>query len=145
MKKILPIALILCLVGLLVWGCGSGGGTSSTTTGGTTPTPTPTPTTDTVNVAANASNPTGFAFAGPTTVKSGTSVTWVNTTSAPHSIVWDSHTPSTSPAPGADIGTFTGGSTSAPWIAPTVTVSTTYAYHCGIHGPQMAGQIIVTP
>lgn len=151
MKKTLLIALVFCLAGLLAWGCGSGGGTGSTTTGGTTTGgtttggTTTTPQTASVNVVANASNPTGFAFTSPVTVKSGAVVTWVNTTSVPHSIVWDAQTPSTSSAPGADIATFSGGSTSASWTAPTVTVNTIYAYHCGIHGPQMSGQIIVTP
>jgi len=87
----------------------------------------------------------GFSFAGPITVKSGTSVTWHNQSAGPHNVIWDGFTPNTSTSPGANIGTFSAGATSSAWVAPTVTTNTTYNYHCGIHGPTMAGVVIVTP
>lgn len=145
MKK-MPIAVLSCLcvaVTLVLWGCGGGSGGGNG--GGSAGSGSAAATTATIAVANNASAPMGFAFASPQTVKSGTSVTWQNQSSAPHSIVWDSQTPSTSPAPGAGIGTFGAGATSGVWTAPTVTANTTYAYHCGIHGPTMAGTVIVTP
>jgi plastocyanin len=87
----------------------------------------------------------GFAFQSPVTVKSGTIVKWINQSTAPHSIVWDGFAPATSPAPGAGLAAFAAGTTSGTWTAPAVSVSTTYNYHCGIHGPTMSGVIMVNP
>jgi plastocyanin len=78
-------------------------------------------------------------------VSSGTTVEWVNQSGVSHSVVWDTHSPSTSPSPGANLPVFASGTTSQPWIAPTVTTNTVYNYHCGIHGLMMSGMITVTP
>jgi plastocyanin len=87
----------------------------------------------------------GLNFGTPVTISSGTHVTWNNQSGVAHSVVWDNRTPSTSPEPGANLSTFNGGATSSIWIAPTVTASTDYNYHCGIHGLMMSGKITVTP
>lgn len=138
--------LMAGVVTACIAGCGGGGSSSGYTMGGgTTGGTTGGGLTASIATVNNSSAPMGFSFTSPVTVKSGTSVTWVNQSSAPHSIVWDAQSPSASPAPGAGIGVFSPGATSSAWIAPTVTVSTTYNYHCGIHGPTMAGQVTVTP
>lgn len=132
-----PIVACVALVSATLFaGCGGGGGGGNNST-----TSTPTPGTNrsaTVNVV-------GMSFGNPMTVASGTSVTWVNQSGAPHNVIWDSRSPSNSPDPGANIATFAGGATSSAWVAPTVTTSTEYDYHCGIHGPMMSGKITVTP
>ncbi|MFA4850426.1 MAG: cupredoxin family copper-binding protein [Methanoregula sp.] len=75
-----------------------------------------------------------FAFVPtPLTVKSGTTVTWTNQDSAPHTIVSDTGSPvsivSDSLSTGASF-TF------------TFTQPGTYTYHCSIH-PSMKGTVIV--
>jgi plastocyanin len=87
----------------------------------------------------------GLSFGNPITVSPGTSVIWKNQSDVMHSVVWDSHAPDSSPGPGNDIPPFLAGGASLEWIAPAVTTSTTYNYHCGIHGTMMSGQIIVNP
>ena len=148
--KQLAIAGVACVIAAgAIAGCGGGGGGSSTTpagsTAGTTSGSGGGGLTANIAVTNNASAPMGFAFQSPVTVKSGTAVTWVNQSSAPHGITWDAQSPSSSPAPGADVAVFGAGSSSAVFTAPTVTASTTYNYHCTVHGPTMAGQMIVTP
>jgi plastocyanin len=132
----ISVAVLLLAV---IWGCGGGGsssGGSNNNPGGST--------TRSIAAKGNASAPTGFTFDSPITVKSGTTVKWVNQSAGPHNIVWDS-APAGAPSPGAGIGTFAAGATSDAWVAPTVTADTTYPYHCGIHGPMMSGTIVVTP
>jgi plastocyanin len=140
MRKAIAAGLFVAVLLLaVIWGCGGGGsssGGSDNSSGSTT---------RNVATTGNASSPTGFSFESPVTVKSGTIVKWVNQSSAPHSVVWDAQTPSSAAAPGAGIGTFGAGATSDAWVAPTVSANTTYAYHCGIHGPMMSGDIVVTP
>jgi plastocyanin len=77
-----------------------------------------------------------FGFVPQTlTVKVGTTVSWTNATSAPHTVTsdpgsaqaWDS----SRLAPG-DVFTF------------TFTTAGTFAYHCSVH-PSMHGTIVVTP
>ena len=139
MRKALVAGIFVATLLLaVIWGCGGGGSNSNgSNSGGTT--------TRSIAATGNASASTGFAFASPVTVKSGTTVKWTNQSSAPHSIVWDAPTPSSAPSPGAGIGTFSAGATSDAWVAPSVSANTTYPYHCGIHGPMMSGTIIVTP
>jgi len=141
-SKILIATLALVLV-FAVYGCGgsggggNGGGGGSTPVGGNTNVSIPT-----VN---NAAAPMGYSFNSPISAVSGDTVTWNNESTAPHGITWDSQTPSTSPAPGANIPIFQAGTTSAAWTVPTVTGATTYNYHCTVHGVTMAGVINVTP
>ena len=144
-KHVSKIALLTTVVALViaVYGCGGSGGGGGN--GGTMPGP------GSVSIPAinNAAAPMGYSFHNiaqtPVTVTSGESVSWSNQSTAPHGITWDGWTPSTSPAPGASIPVFQPGSTSATWIAPTVTAATTYDYHCTVHGTTMPGVIIVNP
>ena len=133
MRRIGLLAVIALFT--LIGGCGSGGygGGSGT------------PLTAKISVDTDATAPMGFSFKSPVTVASGTIVTWHNESTSPHSIVWDSVSPASSPGPGANLGAFSAGADSATWTAPMVVASTTYNYHCGIHGSTMAGQVIVTP
>ena len=76
-----------------------------------------------------------FAFDPPNiTVAPGTTVTWVNNDSAPHTVT------ATDPAGAFDSGTLQPGqSFSFTFIQP----GTTYAYYCAIH-PSMTGTVTVT-
>ncbi|HEX5322679.1 MAG TPA: plastocyanin/azurin family copper-binding protein [Capsulimonadaceae bacterium] len=132
------VAFAIVLISIVGCGGGSGGSSSGGTGGNGTGVAT-------VAVSASNANPTGFAFQTPVTVKSGQMVKWNNLTAATHGITWDSQTPSTSPAPPAKVDLFAGGTMSQTTTMPTVTTQTTYNYHCTVHGPQMAGQIIVNP
>lgn len=134
MRTVWVVALGLVLVGAFS-GCGGGGDSNGVA-----------PAAAIVIAQNDASNPTGFSFSpAQQTVVSGQHVIWVNNSAAPHSIVWDSTTPSTSPGPGASVPQFDVNHSSQDWVAPTVTTQTTYAYHCGVHGPNMAGTIVVNP
>ena len=74
-----------------------------------------------------------FAFAPSSlTVKTGTTVTWTNDDSAPHTVV-------------ADGGAFTSPQLATGSSYPfTFTQAGTYTYHCSIH-PSMKGTIVVEP
>lgn len=143
MRRLLTAASCALAIGILAAGCGGGNGGSSYSSGGGSGGGGNGATA--IKVTASNANPTGFAFASPTTVSSGAKVDWVNQTGAPHGITWDSQSPNTSPAPPANVATFAAGTTSATATMPIVTTQTTYNYHCTIHGPQMSGQIIVNP
>ena len=160
MKGFLLFILLTSFLAALLAACNSGSGTPPATTGGTTAGATTGNTTAGTTTATTTAGTTGgvpltrsisvttnggFRFETPVTVQSGTTVTWSNQTGAPHNIVWTTVTPSSSPAPGSGIATFSPGTNSAPWVAPTVTTATTYHYFCGIHGPGMAGDITVNP
>ena len=127
--------------GLTTAGATNAGATNAGATSGTAGAPQ----TRSIATTTNSAAPTGFAFESPVTVKAGTVVTWSNQSGAPHSVIWDTPTPSSAPAPGPNIPIFNSGSTSTPWTVPTVTSNTTYGYFCGIHGRGMSGQINVTP
>jgi plastocyanin len=89
-----------------------------------------------VTAKDDATAATGFSFTPPNlSVKKGDTVTFNNTSSAPHSIVWD-----TAGSP-PSVPTFNPGSSSNP---VTMSSSGTFDYHCGIHGPSMNGSITVT-
>ena len=142
-RKHLRLALF-CLVALsaLVFlaACGgeSTGAGGTTPTAGTTSTPAATATqagnTQTVMIITDSSG--SFAFSPASlTIKAGTTVTWKNTTAAPHTVTSDDGKSfdSRSDNPIApQSGTF----------SFTFTTAGTFAYHCAIH-PFMKATIIV--
>lgn len=159
-NRLIAFAAAGIAVSLYAAGCGSSGGSGSSAPGSvpmatpsptpgpaSTPTPTPAPTPATVSIPTinDGAAPMGFAFTSPETARSGDTVEWVNRSTAPHGITWDQQSPSSSPAPGANIPIFQPGSTSQSWVVPSVTQATTYHYHCTVHGPTMAGVITVSP
>ncbi len=92
-----------------------------------TPTPVPAPAADTVIIK-------GFAFSPSTlTVKAGTTVTWTNQDSVPHSVVADTGAPVTFAS-----GTVSSGGS----YTFTFAQAGSYPYHCSIH-PSMKGMIVV--
>ncbi len=140
-KHLKPV--LFCLVALsalvLLTACGgsstnTGSGTTPTT--GTTSTPTATATqasnTQTVMIISSGS----FAFSPASlTIKAGTTVTWKNTTTVPHTVTSDdgkSFDSGMANPIAAQGGTF----------SFTFTTAGTFAYHCAIH-PFMKATIIV--
>jgi len=117
----------------IVAGCGGSGSPATTPTTPTTPTPTPTPTASalTISMPRGATFQTTAAYApNPATVSAGTTVTWVNNDTDPHtttssSNVWDSGTMQ----PGAS-------------FSFTLQNRGTFQYLCLIH-PNMVGTIVV--
>ena len=116
-----------------------------TTGGGSTPTPTTAPAGNTPTATATSSGSTmavsitsngTFAFSPATiTIKVGTTVTWTNNTSAPHTVTSDDGTTFDSGLNtpiGANGGTF----------SFTFTKAGTFTYHCQIH-PFMKATVIV--
>jgi plastocyanin len=105
-----------------------------------TPTPTPSPTsapvTHSVAVIIDPTAQVGFGFTTPDggPVHVGDRIVWVNQTSAPHGVTWDT---TGSPANGPIFGA---GTTTAPIV---MTSAGTFHYHCTVHGPSMAGTITV--
>jgi FtsP/CotA-like multicopper oxidase with cupredoxin domain/plastocyanin len=90
-----------------------------------------------VDAVNDAGAPTGFSFSpGTVTVNKNDTVIFKNISGDIHSIVWDT---AGSPANSPTINT--GGAT---WPA-VMTTAGTFNYHCGIHGAQMKGTIIVNP
>ncbi len=78
----------------------------------------------------------GFAFhPASDTVKVGTTVTWTNTDSAPHSVQWSNHA-----FPTSSLLMSGGGSAS---YSQTFNTAGTYNYICGVHN-YMTGKVIVT-
>jgi len=75
----------------------------------------------------------GFAFAPASiTVKVGTTITWTNHDSAPHTVT-------------ADDGSFTSGSlATGATFSQTFAKAGTYPYHCNFHS-SMKGAVTVTP
>jgi FtsP/CotA-like multicopper oxidase with cupredoxin domain/plastocyanin len=104
-----------------------------------TPTPSPNPTTATVHMKAVplSQNPSGFAFDPlSVTVAPGAVITFANDAMAPHSIVWDTPTPGGAAKP-------PGTSVSTMGLTSTMLGAGTFPYHCGVHGPDMHGTIVV--
>jgi amicyanin len=135
-RKRLRVALF-CLVALsaLVFLAACGGATATT---GTTDTPAPAATqagnAQTVMIITDSSG--SFAFSPATlTIKVGTTVTWKNTTSAPHTVTSDD---------GKSFDSGTGNPIAAQTGTYSFTFSTagTFKYHCEIH-PFMKATIIV--
>jgi amicyanin len=102
-----------------------------------TPAPAPSATTPGAPAAGtNAISIKNFAFSPATlTVKTGTTVTWTNDDSAPHTVVSDDGAPVAFTSPSLATGA------SYPF---TFTQAGTYAYHCSIH-PSMKGTVVVQP
>ena len=118
MKKIWVISLLVIVV--LISGC-YGPKTAA-------------PSTTTQPTAANTVEIKGFAFnPGEITVTKGTTVTWANKDSAPHTVT-------TTNAPVAfDSGRINKGEQ----FSQTFDTAGTYEYYCSIH-PNMRGKVIVT-
>ena len=152
-KQLKPVLFCLVALSSLVLLAACGGSSTST---GTTPTTSTTPTTATTPTTGTTSTPTtaatqacndktviiitdsrgSFAFSPATlTIKTGTTVTWKNTTAAPHTVTSDdgkTFNSGTSNPIAAQSGTF----------SFTFTTAGTFAYHCEIH-PFMKATIIV--
>lgn len=147
----LTSALLLAAV-LVLAGCGGSASSASNTgsaattapTATTAPAPTDTPAaaaTQTTSSGGGATVKIDGAFGnfkfdpGTITIKVGTSVTWMNTTSAPHTATSDSGAPASfdSGAINASSGTF----------SFTFTKPGTYNYHCSYHS-YMHATIVVT-
>jgi plastocyanin len=118
--------------GVLVFAAACGSNYSSST-----PAPAPSPTPAPGGASSSVSIPTGAATLGTSafapdalTVAAGTTVTWTNTDSIPHT--------STSDAKGWDSGIV------GPGQQYSVSLQTpgTYSYHCTIH-PGMVGTVVV--
>lgn len=131
-------ALIVAML-LLLAACGSstGGGTTSNPTPTTAPAPTattapsPTAPSGSTNMVTAITGSSGFAFSPTTlTVSVGSTVTWQNMSSAPHTVTSD------------DGKTFDGMLSTGGTFTFTFTKAGTYPYHCSIH-PYMKAMIIV--
>jgi plastocyanin len=139
------LCLLVVLVGALVLlaACGSNNtpstssaptattiaNTPTTSTSSTTPTPTPAPgTSQTVTIITNSDG--SFSFSPATlTIKAGTTVTWKNMSSAPHTITSDD-------GKTFDSGTIPTGGT----FHFTFTTPGAFSYHCNYH-PYMRATI----
>ncbi|HLX41135.1 MAG TPA: cupredoxin family copper-binding protein [Ktedonobacteraceae bacterium] len=135
-RQQLPIFSLL-IVGVLfiLAACGGSSGTPSSSNGPTpTATTAPTGATQTVTITTDSSG--SFAFSPASlTISVGTTVTWKNTTSAPHTATSDDGSSFDSGVANpiaAQGGTF----------QFTFTKAGTFAYHCAIH-PFMKATIIV--
>ena len=113
-KKLIFAALILSVV--VFSGCVGYGSTGGTQT----------------SAAPNSVNIQDFAFAPSTmTIKVGTTITWTNMDSAPHTVVSNS---------GSEISSET--LSNGQKYSHTFNTPGTFAYHCGVH-TSMKGTIIV--
>lgn len=137
------IALVLVI---LLAACGNGNSSTGTTpttvpaitpttsSGGTTPTATSTGSPNSVTITTDSSG--SYAFSPATlTIKVGTTVTWTNTTGAPHTVTSDD-------GKSFDSGISHPISASGGTFSFTFTKPGTYAYHCQIH-PFMKATIVV--
>lgn len=151
-----PVALLSALLlaaALILAGCGGSASSASNASAVATtaptataaPMPTDTPATAATPTSAGASAATlkidgafgNFKFdPGTMTVKVGTSVTWMNSTSSPHTVTSDAGAPAS-----FDSGTINASSGS---FSFTFTKPGTYNYHCAIHS-YMHATIVVTP
>ena len=120
----IAIALVMILaLGLVA--CGAKQPAASTTEPGAQPTSAPAGTAAEVKISNFAFDPSSL------TVKVGTTVTWTNQDSAPHTI--------TSDAGDWDSGQLSNGQS----FSHTFDQAGTFAYHCSVH-PSMTGTIVVT-
>lgn len=137
--------VLLALAAMIVMVACSG--TSGSTGSGSTPTPTTAPGGNTPAATATSSGPamavsitTGgsFAFSPATiTIKVGTTVTWTNNTSVPHTVTSDDGTT-------FDSGLNTPIAANGGTFSFTFTKAGTFAYHCQIH-PFMKATVVVQP
>ena len=110
------------------------GNTPTTAPAGNTPTATATPSGPAMAVSITTSGT--FAFSPATiTIKVGTTVTWTNTTGAPHTVTSDDGTT-------FDSGLNTPIAANGGTFSFTFTKAGTFAYHCQIH-PFMKATVIV--
>ena len=128
-------ALVLLVTGtILLAACSSTSSTSTSTPTATTAQQTPTSTTSSgSNTVSMVENNDVYAFNPATiTITKGTTVTWTNTTDAPHTVTSDNNA-------------FTGSSTLSQSQTFQMTFNTagTFTYHCSIHS-YMKATIIVT-
>jgi plastocyanin len=144
-SRLHTLGVLALLAGALVLaGCGSATTAQAAATATTTPTVTPT-VAPTGTIAAPTNTPSGsqaavsvkggyggFSFSPSVlTVKVGTTVTWTNTSSAPHTVT-------------SDTGVFNGSlGGSGATFSFTFTRAGTFSYHCSIH-PYMKATITVT-
>jgi len=121
---------VLALTGLMVTlvGCSSNGNSGAAT--GPTPMPAPNGPTAAVTIPSDASVLGSAAFGNPLAVAAGTTVTWTNNDSIPHT--------STSNSGAWNSGTIEPGSS----FSAVLSTKGTFPYHCTIH-PGMMGTITV--
>jgi len=157
MRHIKMLLFFLAPLGLiLLSGCGQ---SSTPTTSGGNPSPTPTQSQGstlgapvdmtgsqqvTIKLIDTSSNPSGFWFDNPSIkIKVGTTVTWINTSSAPHTV--------TSGAPGAPDGKFDSGISNllqpgnkgaSSTFTFTFKTAGSFPYFCQVH-PSMIGLVQV--
>ena len=123
-RKWIAVALVMILaLGLVA--CGAKQPVASTTEPATQPTSAPAGTAAEVKISNFAFDPSSL------TVKVGTTVSWTNQDSAPHTI--------TSDAGDWDSGQLSKGQS----FSYTFDQAGTFAYHCSVH-PSMTGTIVVT-
>jgi plastocyanin len=139
------VALVVCA--LVLVGCGTSSATSAAPTATTAPAPTVAPTN---TVPAPTNTPSGphasvsitssgyygnFAFSPSSlSITVGTTVTWTNGTTAPHTVTSDAGDPATfNDSLGSNGATF----------SFTFTAPGTYHYHCSVH-PYMKATITVS-
>lgn len=137
--KVWLVLLVLSALALLAacgGGAASGSGSTPTPTTGTTPTAT-TPAGNGQAVTITTESSGSFAFSPATlTIKVGTTVTWTNTTQAPHTVTSDD-------GKTFDSGTANPISPGGGTFSFTFTKAGTFPYHCQLH-PFMKATIIVT-
>lgn len=124
---------------LMLAACGGTTADSSATASGgnPTPAPTPSPTPDNPTVTITTNSDGTFAFSPTTlTIKAGTTVIWMNTTAAPHTVTSDD-------GKSFDSGTANPITPQSGTYHFTFTTKGTFAYHCTFH-PYMKATIIVT-
>jgi plastocyanin len=128
--KLLAIAAVLALAGAA---CSSstGGGALQTPPGGTTTPPPATSSTPAASSSVEMNDQLKFV-PDTLTVAAGTTVTWTNTGTAPHTVTSDTNA-------WTDSGQITGGKD----FKHTFTTAGTYKYHCTIH-PTMKATVVVT-
>jgi len=146
MKKAIIVIIVLLVIGLIIWGYSVAtvpkspapdtmnmssaeqpATTTQTTQPATTQTAQPAQTSSAVSVDI-----AGYAFSpSALTVKKGTTVTWTNRDTAPHTVTGDNGGPAS--------GELKNGGT----YSYTFNTTGTFAYHCTVH-PSMKATVTVT-
>ena len=128
---------LFVLAGALTAAVACSGGDSAVPVSAPTPVPAPTPTPAPANPSSSITIPVGAASLGDRAyapdsldVAAGTTVTWMNVDSVPHT--------STSDSPGWDSGTVAPGGQ----FSVALQTAGTFRYHCTIH-PGMVGTVVV--